>query len=102
MKRFYFSLIVLISCLTVKAQNGTVFNIRGSIVDEQSKPVLLASISLMRQKDSSTQATKGSDNAGSFFFTAKPGDYYLKVTFLSYQEKLVSGINILDKEIGRA
>ena len=99
MKRFYFSLIVLISCLTVKAQNGTVFNIRGSIVDEQSKPVLLASISLMGQKDSSIQATKVSDNAGTFFFTAKPGNYYLKVTFLSYQEKLVPGINILDKDI---
>jgi hypothetical protein len=99
MKRFYFSLIGLIFCLTVKAQSGTDFNIRGSIIDEQSKPVLLASISLMGQKDSSIKAVKVSDNSGSFSFAVKPGDYYLKVTFLSYQEKLVPGINVLDKDI---
>jgi len=99
MKCLYFSLIVLISCLTVKAQNGVVFNIRGSIVDEQSKPVLLASISLMDQKDSTVQATVVSDNAGSFSFAAKPGDYYLRVTFLSHQQKLVPRISVIDKDI---
>jgi outer membrane receptor protein involved in Fe transport len=101
MKRFYFSLLVLLSVLLVKAQDqtGATFNIQGKVVDEQNKSVPSANIALIDQKDSSIQVTKASERTGAFTITAKPGDYFLKITLISFQEKVVPKINVRDKDI---
>ncbi len=101
MKRFYFSLFLFFSILVVKAQDSTgiAFNIQGKIVDEQNKPVPSASITLFDQKDSSIQTTKTSDGTGFFNIATKPGDYFLRITLVSFQEKVVPNLNIRDKDI---
>ena len=53
----------------------------------------------MLQIDSSVQETKISDNDGFFSFTTKPGNYFLKITSQSFQEKLVPDLNLDDKDI---
>ena len=90
-----FQVVIFLFSLAADAQEraDTLLKIQGTITDEQNKPIPAASISLMQQIDSSLQETKISNNDGFFSFTTRPGNYFLKISSQSFQEKLVTDIN---------
>jgi outer membrane receptor protein involved in Fe transport len=92
-------LTLLFFCLAARSQNDTVFNIRGKIVDEQQKPTPLANISLFAMENSSIRATNTSDSTGLFTIRAKPGDYFLRISSVSFQDKVLPGIVIREKDL---
>lgn len=89
------SLIILLSCcftLSVAQDNGASVMISGSINDEAENPIPFASVALHNQADSALISGAISDEAGKFEIAAKPGTYYIRITFLSFEEKIIPSI----------
>jgi outer membrane receptor protein involved in Fe transport len=101
MKHLVFLLIIIHIALFGKAQSNEKKDIflTGKIVDEKNNPVHLANVLLFSKADSSVITTTVSDEKGIFDINAKPGFYFLKISFLSYKEKLIDHINLIDKNI---
>jgi outer membrane receptor protein involved in Fe transport len=79
------------------AQDG--FTINGQVIDDNNAAVPFANAALYNQVDSVLVTGAVSDGNGNFVITAEPGNYFLKVTFLSYEEKVVSNILISDADL---
>lgn len=73
--------------------------VSGGLIDEQGVNIPYASISAHRQSDSSMVAGVTSDENGLFSIPLSSGNYYLKISFLSYKEKLISPVNITDSDV---
>lgn len=70
------------------------FTISGKTVDEKSNAIPFASIALHAAADSTLIGGNVSDESGNFEIIAKPGKYFLKISFLSYEEKIISDIQL--------
>lgn len=70
-----------------------------SVVDEQSVPIPFANIAIFQSTDSVMISGVVTGEKG--FFTAQltPKTYYLKITFPSYEEEIVSNLELTDKDI---
>ena len=104
--RLYLLVILLISfSFTLIAQVPELFKdgiIKGTILDEtDGKPLPFANITLHNQSDSSYIGGTAAGTTGEFILTnVVEGNYYLKVSFMGYTNKLLPDINISqnDKE----
>lgn len=67
--------------------------ISGKIIDDNEHPLPYVSVALFNTADSSFITGTATDNDGNFSIPAKAGDYYLKITFLSFRDKVLSNIN---------
>lgn len=76
--------------------------VTGSVVDEEGQAVPFANAALYTTTDSSLVAGAASDVDGRFAIQIRPGEYYLKISFLSYRENVVPDINVgnHDVEVG--
>ncbi|RYF66430.1 MAG: TonB-dependent receptor, partial [Cytophagaceae bacterium] len=76
--------------------------IRGALVDERKVPIPFTTVALHRTADSVLITGVVADELGVFAIQAKSGRYYLKVSAVSYREKIVPAINIdeHDKQLG--
>lgn len=98
MKRvsFLFSFIFLIIG-SIHAQNT--FTISGKVVDEGNNAVPFANAALYTTADSALVTGAVSDEGGRFIIFAAPDAYYLKVTFLSYEEEIVPNVKVAGENI---
>lgn len=74
-------------------------SVTGSVKDEQGQAVPFANLILYNQSDSTTAAGAVSDAEGKFELSAKSGTYYLKITFLSYEEKIIPNIALSGRPV---
>ncbi|MFD2933027.1 TonB-dependent receptor domain-containing protein [Spirosoma flavum] len=95
---FLFPVMALAQTATPQRQSW----IRGTLVDEKKAPTPFTTVSLHRTADSSLVTGVIADESGAFAVQAKPGQYYLKVSAVSYREKIVPVITIgeQDKQVG--
>lgn len=82
---------VLLLILTPAAAQAQ-HRITGTVADEQGVKVPFSNITLHNQADSAMVAGAVSDDQGLFEMAVKPGQYFLRLTFLSYQEKRVGNV----------
>jgi outer membrane receptor protein involved in Fe transport len=75
------------------------FSISGKVTDEQQHPIPFASVAIHSVADSSLVAGNISDDQGAFNISVKPGNYFLKITFLSYTEKTITGIVVANADV---
>ena len=75
------------------------FSIRGVVTDEKRKPIPYSSVLLYNTLDSVQVSAAASDDHGKFNLSVDTGSYFLKISFLSYEERIISGINISDKDV---
>lgn len=73
--------------------------IKGVVVDENDQPVPFANAALYSRGDSSLVTGAVSNEAGQFTIPTSPGKYFLKVSFLSYEEKLVPQIDVTSSDV---
>ena len=73
--------------------------IRGVLIDEKGKPITYSNIILYNSIDSVQTAATASDANGKFDFRVDSGSYYCKISILSFEEKTVSGISVIDKDV---
>ncbi|AKD56417.1 TonB-dependent receptor [Spirosoma radiotolerans] len=76
--------------------------IRGTLVDEKKVPIPFTTVELHRMADSVLVTGVVANESGVFAIQTKPGRYYLKVSAVSYREKLTPAINLdeQDKQLG--
>lgn len=63
--------------------------VSGGLTDEQNNPIPYASIALFTQQDSSMVGGAVSDETGVFKISTQRGSYFVKITFLSFKEKII-------------
>lgn len=80
---------------------GVKVTLTGTIADESNNAVPFGNAVLYNAADSTLVTGSVSDENGRFEIAVEPGNYYLKVTFLSYQEKTIAlpGLKT-DKNLG--
>ena len=98
--RLLITILIFFILSSISAQQSPVvnFEVQGRVLLQNGNPAPLASISLLSQQDSVLRASAVSDTQGAFSLTASPGNYLLKITLLSYQDKTIPGIR-LDRDI---
>jgi len=64
----------------------------GKLEDGDKKPVLFANVVLYASKDSALVGGIASDEFGNFQIPSKPGNYFLKITYLTLDEKIIPGV----------
>ncbi|MDH4092679.1 MAG: TonB-dependent receptor family protein [Cyclobacteriaceae bacterium] len=74
-------------------------HISGKIIDEQRNAIPFGNAAVYNASDSSLVTGAFSDADGKFQIGIKAGTYYMKITFLSYEEKTIPDIRIIDKNI---
>lgn len=95
-----FTLFILLQ-FNVYAQSGqrSHYVISGSIVDDQGNAVPFANAAVYSNLDSALVGGAASDENGLFSIQMKPGNYFLRVTFLSFEEEIIPNVNLINKDI---
>ena len=75
------------------------YEISGVVVDDQNAPVPFANAAVYANTDSALVGGAASDEAGRFVIKLKPGNYYMEISFLSYQPQIVPNVNLINKDI---
>jgi outer membrane receptor protein involved in Fe transport len=100
MKHLYFLFLLTLLSISVFAQNNPAsFLIKGILIDEQKNAVPYANVAIYSTRDSSLVSGAVSDDAGKFQVSAKPGSYYAKVTYLSFEEKTIQNVLLTNGDI---
>ncbi|GAB3955276.1 outer membrane beta-barrel family protein [Spirosoma harenae] len=73
--------------------------IRGTFVDDENKPVPFVTVALFQASGKTPVSGVVSDEAGKFEIAVKPGSYYLKISAVSYQEKTIPDIHVVDQDL---
>jgi outer membrane receptor protein involved in Fe transport len=96
-KLMILSLLVILGEVTL-AQKAILreYKIRGVVVDSKGVPVPFANVLLYNSLDSVTTKGTTSDEDGNFEISVTTGNYYLKISFLSYITKTISDIKIIN------
>ena len=92
-------LAIFCQCLVFGQTSPKTVTISGSIVDEQNVPVPFANAAVYSKLDSTLVGGAASDENGVFTIALKPGNYYLKISFLSYQDRIIPNVNVASKEL---
>jgi outer membrane receptor protein involved in Fe transport len=95
MKRFFSAIFLTVACtLIALGQSDDEHIISGTIVDENNEPVPFANAALYNRADSALVTGAVSTAEGQFRIPVGPGQYYLKITFLSYEEKTIPRVDV--------
>ncbi|WP_159467012.1 outer membrane beta-barrel family protein [Dyadobacter sp. 3J3] len=83
-----------LSFLRAQQEPLTTYSITGKLVETNKQPVLFASVALYSSADSTLIGGATSDEKGNFVIGTDRGNYFLKVTYLTLDEKIVPDISI--------
>ena len=93
-----FALLLLLTSGILFAEDQDQVKVSGKIIDEQSKePVEYATVSILTRQDSSLINGVTTTSEGLFEFDLSPGDYLLRIQFISYETHEIS-LNVGDKK----
>jgi len=87
-------ILILLTAIAVSAQES--YKISGTVIDDSKLPQIGASIALHSASDSSIVTGGVSKVAGKFSFSAKQGNYYIRVTSVGMEPKIVSPVALND------
>ncbi|NIJ54511.1 outer membrane beta-barrel family protein [Dyadobacter arcticus] len=102
MKTFYFIILLLLSGLnSILAQDVPVNDliISGNLEEANNKPILFANVALYSSLDSALIGGAVSDEKGNFAIPAEPGKYFLKISYLGLNEKIVPSVVVQDQAV---
>lgn len=94
---FTLVLACVLSASTAMAQ--TAAKIAGVVKDEQGKPLQSATVSLLREKDSSLVKVAVTDVAGQYEFIGKPGRYKISVVLVGYAKSTSAGFDFSTTDV---
>ena len=90
---------LLIFALQFPGYSQSSYIVTGSVVDDQNLAIPFANAAVYSNLDSTLVGGAASDETGVFAIPLNPGNYYLKITFLSYREKIIPNVNVINKDI---
>src|SRR5688572_18220282 len=97
----YLLFLVGLVCVGVYAQDTEQQGplIAGVIVDVQKIPIPYGNVAVHSIIDSTLVTGGVSNDKGEFQVPVKPGKYFLKISFLSYKEKLIPNVVVSNAKI---
>lgn len=96
-RKIYYTLLLMLTASGVSlAQNATQStHVSGSLLDEQGKPMMFATASLLSAKDSTIIKGAISNEAGVYTFDhIKTGSYIIKATTIGYEKAISKPFNV--------
>jgi len=98
--KFFLSIFLSFSLLL--QLNAQSFRVEGNVLDDESKkPLEFANASILNKADSALVGGATTDASGKFEINAKPGEYIVKVQFISYNSRFFN-INLTqDKPVAK-
>ena len=86
---------ILLFITTIFLISATSAQIKGKVVDETNSPLEYATVAIYNQQNKSLIAGIVTDTFGNFEFTKlSKNTYFLKVSFIGYNEKTIQTISI--------
>ena len=80
--------------------SSLISQVKGIVVDEDNTPLEYATVAIYKQTDKALIAGIVTDSLGAFSFTnLAKGNYFLKVSFIGYNEKTINNITINNSNI---
>lgn len=98
-RNLLFTFLFLTFAATAWGQADDALVIKGVVEDEDGTPVPFANAALYDRGDSSLVTGAVSNESGQFSIPTSPGKYFLKVSFLSYEEKLIPQVDLTSSDI---
>ena len=96
MKKTIFFFITLLPCLLFTQTKNSI--VSGKIIDKESKtPLEYATISIYKSGDSIVKYGGVSNSKGDFEIEVSNGSYDFKIDYISFNQKLISDISVLEK-----
>ena len=74
-------------------------SIDGAIIDEQKNPVPFGNVAVYNIQDSTLITGGVSDEQGKFSVPVEPGKYFIKISFLSYEEQVLSDVEVANSNV---
>ncbi len=100
MRIIYLILLFLIPITLVAGPNGeNKFLISGTVIDTDKKPVSYVNIAVYNQTDSKLVTGTVTNDNGIFSLSVDPGKYEIRITFISYKDKIIENVSITDKSL---
>ncbi len=98
---FFFYLSVNLTNSIAQNSNNS-FTVSGQALDQDSKaPIQFAQVALFKKDAKEPESFTNTDEEGKFKLQAPNGNYELKIFFIGYEDKMVSGINVnTNKNLG--
>ncbi|MGV3763502.1 TonB-dependent receptor domain-containing protein [Parapedobacter sp.] len=94
MNQFYIWITILAVCCSARAYAQQA-NLTGKVVDEQARPLDLATVHLLNAKDSAVVRTVFPDKQGGFAFMGiAPGTYRVKAVLVGYDDGISEPANV--------
>lgn len=97
MKKLLFLIGLLFLADLLSAQTN--YKIIGQILDDKKEPLPYVAVAIFKASDSSYVKGVATEMNGKFNIEAPPGNYYAKISFLSFKDKTISDINIVNKDV---
>lgn len=97
MKKILFLIGLLFLADLLSAQTN--YKIIGQILDDKKEPLPYVAVAIFKSSDSSYVKGVATEMNGKFNLEAPPGNYYAKISFLSFKDKTISDINIVNKDV---
>lgn len=84
-------------------EEADLFAIEGVVIDPDNEPLPYAAVSVYNAADSSMVKGTATDMNGAFSIPVKSGKYYVKIAFLSFMEKIIPNVEVVNssKDLGR-
>lgn len=93
-----FLFVLIFSSVSAQVNEEKKFSVTGIVVNDKGAAIPYSSVSLHKSTDSSQVLITASDDNGAFDLDVAPGSWYLKITFLTYDEKKLP-LTISDKDV---
>jgi len=97
----YLSILFIFLTIQVFSQNLSAekYTIKGQMLDESKKPISFGNAAVYSQKDSILVTGAISDEAGNFVASVSPGIYFVKLTYVSYEKKIISDVVVKSDDV---
>ena len=99
MKQNLIIFFLLSLCFDALAQSSKPHQLSGKVIDNKGEAVSYASVAVFKTSDSSYVNGAASDMDGNFVLKLAKGNYYVKVSFLSFENKTIPNIIIDNKDV---
>ncbi len=99
MKQILIIFFLLVFGVASFAQTTKPHQLSGKVIDNKGEAVSYASVAVFKTSDSSYVNGAASDMDGNFVLKLANGNYYVKVSFLSFENKTIPNIVINNKDI---
>jgi len=99
LKIFLFFFICLITSSVIGQTKSKTYQLSGKVVDERGLSLPYVAVALFKSNDSSYVKGIATDMDGDFKVELEKGNYYAKLSFLSFENKIISPIIIDNKNL---